>query len=91
MPQPLDVPADRAKAVTLTTPLHCIEVGLGALVARDRDGRVAAEGKAGETIPGDPLPVPVVLAAREVPTRVKLWYESEAHIYEARRLERGTA
>lgn len=84
MPLAIDVPRDPEKALTLTTPLHCVEVQLGALVARDQDARVLAEGKAGERIDGDPLRVPVTLTATESPCCVRLVYESEGRAYEAR-------
>lgn len=75
MPQPLDVP--RKKPVKLTAPILHVEVQLGSLTARGRDGH-EAEGKAGETIDGEKLRVPVVLTAHEAPTRVKVFYDSEA-------------
>lgn len=90
MPQPLDVPRDPKKSVTLSAPLHCIEVQLGALVVRGRDGLPLAEGRAGETIEGGPLQVPVKLSATESPCRVRVVYDSEAVAYEAQR-QRETA
>lgn len=88
MPLAIDVPRDPEKALTLDTPILCVEVQLGSLVARGRDG-YEAEGRAGETIDGDKLRSPVVLTATESPCRVCIIYDSEARAYEARR-QRGT-
>ncbi len=60
-------------------------VQLGSLVALGKDGLPVAKGKAGETIDGDPLPVPVKLIASQSPCRVRLVYDSEALAYEAQR------
>lgn len=89
MPLAIDVPRDPEKTFTLDAPLHCVEVQLGAVLARGRDG-FEAEGKAGETIDGDKLRSPVALIATESPCRVRVVYDSEARGYEAQR-QRGTA
>ncbi len=88
MPQPLDVPLNPKKAPTISAPLHCIEVQLGALIVRGKDGLPVTQGKAGETIDGEQLPVPVKLTASQSPCRVRLVYDSEAVAYEAQRPER---
>lgn len=98
MPQPLDVPRHSERPLTINAPLHCIEVQIGALTARGRDGH-AAEGKAGETIDAAELRCPVELTPTESPCRVRVVYDSEARAYEAQQArqqqaeqrQRGTA
>lgn len=76
MPLAIDVPRDPAKAITLPAPILHVEVQLGSLVARGRDG-YEAEGRAGETIDGDKLRVPITLTATESPCRVGLIYDAQ--------------
>lgn len=82
MPQPLDVPRNTEEPLTINAPLHCVEVQIGALTARGRDG-YEAQGKAGETIDGAKLRCPVELTPTESPCRVRVVYDSEAVAYEA--------
>ncbi len=84
MPQPLDVPRNPEKAVTLDAPVHLIEVQIGSLTATGRDG-YKAKGKAGKTIAGAKLHVPITLIATESPCRVRVVYDSEAVAYERQR------
>ena len=82
MPTTIDV--ERKRPVRLDSPLHVIEVQLGAVLARDRDGHVA-EGKAGETVDAVALAPPIQLTATEGPCRVRIVYDSEARGYAAQR------
>jgi hypothetical protein len=86
MPQPLDVPRHPERPLTINAPLHCIEVQIGALTARGRDG-FEAQGKAGETIDGGKLHCPVELTPTESPCRVRVVYDSEARAYEAQQAQ----
>jgi hypothetical protein len=89
MPLAIDVPSDPKKALTLDAPIHCVEVQLGSVAARDPGGQ-ESEAKAGETIDCERLGTPVTLTATESPCRVRIVYDSEARSHEARR-RRSTA